>query len=308
MIEIREILCPIDFSDFSRRALDHAVTIARWYGSRITLLHVCNVLPVAAYAPGRATPPSTQVLCTDRDALMTAVHQFADAEVGSSVPITCEIGEGNVADAILAKARTPSTDLIVIGTHGRSGFERVVLGSVTNKVLRRSECPVLSVPRNVPEVVPMPPTLFTQIVCAVDFSDCSMRALAYAMSLAQEADAHLTLTHVIELPPEIPLDLHETMSGGPRSLREYVAVAQSDRRERLEQAVPDDVRAYCHVDTVLATGKPHREILRVATERSADLIVLGVHGRGAVDRLFFGSTTEHVVKQASCAVLTLHSA
>jgi nucleotide-binding universal stress UspA family protein len=307
MIEIHKILCPTDFSDFSRRALDHAVTIARWYGSRITILHVCNVLPVVAYAPGGEILPPAPMLCTDRAAVLTSVQQFADAEVGSSVPLTCEVAEGNVANTILAKARSLASDLIVMGAHGRSGFERVVLGSVTNKVLRQSDCPVLSVPRNISDAVPMSSALFKRIVCAVDFSDCSMRALAYALSLAQAADAQLTLMHVIELPPEIPLDLHATMTGGRRSLREYVAIAESDRRERLERAVPDDVRAYCHVDTVLATGKPYREILRVAAERSADLIVLGVHGRGAVDQLFFGSTTEHLVKHASCAVLTLRS-
>lgn len=307
MIEIREILCPIDFSDVSRRALDHAVTIARWYGSRITLLHVFNVLPVVAYASGGERPAAAPVLCVDRDALITSVQQFAEAELGSSVPLTCEVAEGNIADTILAKAGTLSSDLIVMGAHGRSGFERVVLGSVTNKVLRQSQCPVLSVPRNVPDVVPLPSTLFRQLVCAVDFSDCSMRALAYALSLAQEGDARLTIAHVIELPPEVPLDLHETTSGGPRSLREYVAAAEADRRERLEQAVPESVRAYCRVDTVLATGKSGREILHIAAERAADLIVVGIHGRGAVDRLFLGSTTEHLVRHASCAVLSVRS-
>ena len=99
-----------------------------------------------------------------------------------------EIGEGNTAAEVVARASAMPSDLIVMGTHGRAGFERVVLGSVTEKVLRRAPCPVLTVPRNVADAVPAPPVLFTRIVCAVDFSDCSIHALNYAMSLAQEAD------------------------------------------------------------------------------------------------------------------------
>jgi nucleotide-binding universal stress UspA family protein len=146
--------------------------------------------------------------------------------------------------------------------------------------------------------------LFKRIVCAVDFSDCSVHALNYGMSLAQEADASLIVVHVIELPPGTPHDVDETVLVGPR-LREYVAFAEEDSRARLREAVPDSVRAYCHVETALPIGKPYREILRVAEERKADLLVIGIHGRGVVDRMLFGSTAQHLVRQASCPVLTL---
>lgn len=305
MIEIQRILCPVDFSDFSRRALDHAVAIAKWYESTITLVHVCTVVPVAAYAPGSGVLPSAALTPEDRDALLAEMKRFADDEGGTNVPIEFDIAEGSTATSILATAEAMPADLLVMGTHGRSGFERLVLGSVTEKVLRKAACPVLTVPRGVPDVVPAPPVLFKRIVCAIDFSDCSMHALEYAMSLAQEADAHLTIMHVIELPPDIPREVHETVLAGPRSLREYIALAEEDRRARLNDAIPESVRTYSTVDTVLATGKPYREILRVAEERQADLLVVGIHGRGAVDRLLFGSTAQHLVRQASCPVLTL---
>jgi nucleotide-binding universal stress UspA family protein len=306
MIEIRRILCPIDFSDFSRRALDHAVSISRWYESTITLLHVCRaVVPVAAYAPAIGVLPSVALTPEDRDALLAAMKRFAEGEAGTNVPIELDIVEGSTAAAIIAKADTMQADLLVMGTHGRSGFEHLVLGSVTEKVLRKATCPVLTVPKGVPDVVPAPQVLFKQIVCAIDFSDCSMHALNYAISLAQEADAHLTVAHIIELPPDVPREVHETVLAGPRSLREYIALAEEDRRARLKDAIPDTVRAFCTVDTVLATGKPYREILRVAEEQKADLLVIGIHGRGAIDRLLFGSTAQHLVRQASCPVLTL---
>jgi nucleotide-binding universal stress UspA family protein len=305
MTQIQRILCPIDFSDHSRRALDHGLAIAHWYGSTITLLHVAAITPVAAYAPGDLILPSVILTPEDRDELLAAMKRFGDTEGGSSVPIHAELAEGPAASEILATADRMHSDLIVLGTHGRSGFERLALGSVTEKVLRKATCPVLSVPPKVPDVVPAPPVLFKRILCATDFSDCSTQALNYAMSLAQEASARLTVLHVIELPPEVPPDAHETMPAGPRTLRDYIAAAEEDRRERLRLAVPDAVRTYCTVETVLATGKPYKEILRVAGEQSSDLIVIGIHGRGAANLLFFGSTAQHVVRQATCPVLTL---
>jgi nucleotide-binding universal stress UspA family protein len=238
---------------------------------------------------------------------LRALQQFAATEVGMSVPIACDIGEGDVAKEIVANARKGPGGLIVMGTHGRSGFERFVLGSVTEKVLRRADCPVLTVPAHAPDSVPVPSGLFSRIVCATDFSDCAMHALTYATSLAQETTAQLTVVHVVELPPEIPVDVHETIGGGPHSLREYVAAVTSERRDRLERAIREHVRTQCAVTTVLASGKPYREILRVAAEQAADLIVVGIQGRGAIDRLFFGSTTAHLVRQASCAVLTIRT-
>jgi nucleotide-binding universal stress UspA family protein len=305
MVEIRRILCPTDFSDFSRRALDHAVVIAKWYESTITLLHVCSAVPAAAYAPGGGVVPSPVLTAEDRQALLEAMRQFAMGEVGGDVGIELDIAEDATAAGILAKAAQMRADLLVMGTHGRAGFERLVLGSVTEKVLRKATCPVLTVPRGVADAVPLPSVLFKRIICAVDFSDCSMHGLNYAMSIAQAAEAHLTVMHVIELAPDVPPEGHENALAGPRTLGQYLAVAEEDGRARLSEAVPDGVRAYCAVDTVLATGKPYREILRVAGEQKADLLVIGIHGRGAIDRFLFGSTAQHLVRQASCPVLTL---
>jgi nucleotide-binding universal stress UspA family protein len=300
MIEIRRILCPVDFSDHSRHALDHAAAIARWYESAITVLYVHPIVPVAAAAPGAPAFPPFVVTARDRDLLLGAMKAFVQEEAGADVPITLEIGEGAAAPEILDRAAALPSDLIVMGTHGRTGFERLVLGSITEKVLRKASCPVLSVPRRVRDAVPVPP-LFRGILCAVDFSDCSLKALNYAMSLAQEADARLTVLHVIEL----PFDAQELLRGGSAAIGRYAAEVEEERRERLRHVVPEPVRAYCTVDTMLARGKPYREILRVAAERQSDLIVIGIHGRGAADLLFFGSTAQHVVRDATCPVLTL---
>jgi nucleotide-binding universal stress UspA family protein len=305
MIEIKRILCPIDFSDHSRHALDHAVVIARWYESTITMLHVCTAIPVAAYAPGTPILPSAVLTSADREELRASMKRLADDEGAGDLPVQMEVVEGNTVGEILATAERLPSDLLVMGTHGRSGFERLVLGSATEKVLRKAACPVLSVPRDMKDAVPTAPVVFKNILCAIDFSDCSMNALNYAISLAEEADARLTVLHVLEFAPAWPPRAEGEVEDRSPGVTEYMTEVEQDRRARLAAAVPESVQEFCAVETVMANGSPYVEILRAAGERSSDLIVIGVHGRSAADVLFFGSTVQHVVRQAACPVLTL---
>jgi len=164
MVQIRQILCPLDFSDVSRHALDHARAIARQYASTLTLLHVCPLMPAAAAAPGLPLVPVPMPTHT----VLDSMQRFAETEVGTGIPMQFEIGEGDAASEILDRAASMPSDLIVMGTHGRSGFERLVLGSVTERVIHKAKCPVLTVPPIVDVVArPVP---FTRILCAIDFS------------------------------------------------------------------------------------------------------------------------------------------
>jgi nucleotide-binding universal stress UspA family protein len=303
MIAMRRILCPVDFSDHSKRALDHALAVAAWYDSTVTVLHVSPVMPAAAYVSGSGMPAYATLTTEESDAIMQSMRRFAGRETRIA-KTEFETTEGGTVATILARATALPADLLVLGTHGRSGFERWVLGSVTEKVLRTALCPVLTVPKDSGDAAPV---LFRRVVCAIDFSECSLHALDYATSFAQEADAQLTVVHVIELPPDLPREVHETVLAGPRTVREYVALAEEEGRARLTDAVSDRVCESVTTDTVLAAGKPYREILRVAAEHGADLLVVGVHGRGPIDRMLFGSTTQHLVRQASCPVLTLRT-
>lgn len=302
MIEIRRILCPIDLSEFSRHALDHAVTIARRYDSVITVLNVCALVPAPAYAPGTPILPVSVPTPDDLDALLASMKRFVETEVGLTTPMRFEIGEGNAASEILDRAAAIPSDLIVMGTHGRSGFERLVLGSVAEKVIHKAACPVLTVPRPMADAVPVPNRLFTRILCAIDFSDTSLRALEYALSLAQEKDAQLTLVHVVEVTPAPQSEAAGDIEA--RALGAYVAAAAEARAAQLQRIVPDSVRAYCTVERTLAIGKAHHEILRIAAERDSDVIILGAHGFG-LTQLLFGSTAHQVVRQARCPVLTI---
>ena len=111
---------------------------------------LCKIVPVAAYAPGSSAVPSAVLTLEDRETLLASMKSFAETKGGASVPIEFEIAEGYTASEILARADALPADLLVLGTHGRSGFERLLLGSVTEKVLRKAACPVLSVTQRRP--------------------------------------------------------------------------------------------------------------------------------------------------------------
>ena len=303
MIAVRRILCPIDFSEHSRRALDHAVAIARWYGSSITALHVIAPPPVPAFGPGPVMFEPAMMTSVDREQVIATLDQFVRAEAAPGVAIASAVREGSAATEVLAQAGEMNADLVTIGTHGRSGFERLLLGSVTEKVLQKAPCPVLTVPSEHPGTVPASPVVFKRILCPTDFSESATRALDYAVSLAQEADGDLTVLHVLPNGYEST----DVVADGRMTLADFMRQREADLRERLSEAVPADVAAFCRVHTLMTRGKPWQEILREATERQSELIVMGVQGRAALDLMVFGSTTQHVVRQASCPVLTVRA-
>ena len=296
MTEIRRILCPCDFSEFSERARDHAIALAQWYDSELAVLHVVpHAAAVWAYPPS-VSPSSLEPV--PRDQIQAELERFLEPARRVGTRATVCIVDGNPAAQIVEQARGGGVDLVVLGTHGRSGFERWAVGSVAEKVLRRASCPVMVCgPSEDP--TPPPHALFKRILCALDFWESSSRALTYALSLAQEANAHLTLLHVIE---DIPEDQHRHPG-----LQEYRKLMEAELRARLSRAVPDDVRNWCEPQEIVAEGRAYKQILRIAEEQAADLIVMGVQGRSALDLLVFGSTTHHVVRRATCPVLTIRS-
>jgi nucleotide-binding universal stress UspA family protein len=301
MIELKRILCPVDFSEFSRHALQHAVVLARWYDSEITVFHAYFVpAPPVLFSGAPIPPPPEPPSRRPHDQIMSEMARFTEAAKASGVALRLEASPSSPVHSILETATSLPADLIVMGTHGRGGLDRFVTGSVTEKVLRKASCPVLTVPPPVAEVPAHVPVLFERILCPVDFSDSSMKALTYALSLAQEADAQLIVMHVVEGLPERSALLYERFD-----MSRYERAVSEDARDRLEKAIPEEARSWCKPEALMGSGKPYQEILRVARDRDAHLIVMGVHGRNPVDLMLFGSTTQHVVRRATCPVLTL---
>ena len=284
---IKHILCPTDFSDAAAHALDQAVAVAGWYKARVTVLHVCN-------------EPERDV---ERARLHreTAAQREVAAAAGGALDVT--IASGQPARGILDAALRLPADMLVMGTHGAGGFERLVLGSVTEKVLRKASCPVLTVPPHA-HTRRRP---FARVLCAVDFSESSLAGLAYAVSLARQSSAALTAIHVIEWPwqePPAP-SLAELEPATAEALAEYRRYCEAGASARLKSCLAEAAEAGQETSTLIAHGKPYAEILRVAAAEDADLIAIGVRGRGAADLGLFGSTTNHVVRRAACPVLTV---
>jgi nucleotide-binding universal stress UspA family protein len=303
MIRIKSILCPVDFSDVSHHALEHAVMLARWYHANLFVLHVHRLaMPVTGIGPyvPEVIPP---VVLTDgeRNQLLGTLKDLVAPARAGGVPVEILLDEAlNVAQAVEERAHSLSADLITLGTHGRSGFQRLVLGSVAERVLRAARCPVMTVPAGEPVTTPRSPTALQRIICPIDFSPASSRAIEYAASLASQADARLTVMHVIELPMD-PVDT------APPDFHDYRQRVVARTRERMAETVTERIRQTCEIDELFLVGRAYKEILRVAQDQFADLIVMGVQGRGAVDLMFFGSTTNHVVRQAACPVLTIRA-
>ena len=277
MVEIRRILCPTDFSDNSRHALDHAIAVAGWYGADVIGLHIGNPM------------------MTNTQRLEQQLRMWLSPAIAAGIATDAAVDNGNPVDRILDHARSLEADLIVIGTHGQGGFKRFVLGSVAETVLRKATCPVMTVPPSTASTSKLP---FEQLLCPVDFSDSSNAALQFALSLAQETNARLSLLHVLE-------SSLDGESGVLVQTSEQRRQRETDACRRLAALISDDVRNLCRPESKLVFGKAGEQILTVATAEHSDLIVMGLQGRSALDMMLFGSTTQEVVRRASCPVLTL---
>ena len=301
MTKIRHILCPVDLSDPSLRALQHASALAGWYESSLTALYVDTTLPIegASDFEDFAIAPSAVVEAGRSTTAARDLRTFV-GRASCRTAVNAVVEESSSIDtAILESARRLSADLIVMGTHGRLGVQRLLLGSVAEKVLRSSPCPVMVVP---PHDSVLPSTVsFTHIVCAMDFSESSLAGLRWALSLAEEADAHLSLLHVIEVPPE----LRVSAIVADRNLDELRAAFDADTLARLRSLIPAHAAEFCSVETATAQGAAGHAILQFAAERKADLIVMGAQGHGPLERWIFGSKTRDVVSGATCPVLTV---
>jgi nucleotide-binding universal stress UspA family protein len=204
------------------------------------------------------------------------------------------INQGNASDLILSFAQKHNVELIVMGTHGRRGFDRLVLGSTTDRVIRRAACPVLVVSNpshNLMTTAPDGSHRLSRIIYCTDFSDNSERALEYAISLTAEYDAELILLHAT--------------GGAPDVARAEAIIAT--RTEELDKLISEDKRKNLNVTVVVRFGKPYEEIVRHATESQTSLIVMTARGGDAIDRAVFGSTTYRVIQLGPCPVLAIHT-
>lgn len=293
MLTLRRILCPTDFSEVSTKAEAYAVALASRYEARLSLLHIDPPIPVMA--PYGEIPVDIRLFDEQRRQAGRDLAAAGERARKAGVPTDVELRGGAPAREILGAAADPTVDLIVLGTSGRGGVEHLLLGSVAERVLRRAPCPVLVVPGT---ATPDTGVSFSRILCPIDGSPGSAEAVDYAVSLARETDGTLTLLQVVEPVPDSEL--------GARHLAQYRQAAEARAAEVLREALSAEIREWCKIEEVVAAGKASARILHTAGTTGADVIVMGVRGRGALDLLAFGSTTNDVVRRAACPVFVVH--
>jgi nucleotide-binding universal stress UspA family protein len=293
MLRIERILCPVDFSESSVRAYDHAQSLARHYQAKLFLQHVVDLVlpPYEYYAPASYLVELFQRIRADA---REKLQDFAKSHTRNGVQPECLMHEGAVTDSILSFAEAQKVNLIVMGTHGLKGLDRVTLGSVAEKVLRKARCPVLVIPKPghdvvAPEGAPGSVQLRRVIFCT-DFSGHSHRALEYALSAAAEYDADLTLLHVLEDIPSLA------------NIDEAIATAT----KQLDKLIPPEGVKTAKIKTMVRIGRDYQQIIQLSLEIQADLLIMAVRGRNALDLAVFGSTTYRVIQLGSSPVLAVH--
>ena len=298
MNAIQRILCPTDFTEFSRRALRHAIALARWKECELVVLHVLEpAIAIHASRGGAAFPLDDRHRRAEQ-----ALGDFVAPAGVAGVPVRTVVQEGAEVDEILRLVRALGVDLLVMGTHGRGGFERLLLGSVTDTVLRNAVCPVMVVPSIHLEpgedvAVGHAQGPYAHIVCPIDFSECSRAASRAALNLASASPARLTLLHALE-----NVESAAAVNGPETGGHHEATHALQRMADELREATAAGVQA----DSVVMRGKAAAGIVSVAEDLLAELIVMGVRGHASSARSLFGSTAQHVTRAALCPILTIH--
>ena len=202
MLQIESILCPVDFSEFSVNAYEYARSLAWHYKATLILQHVLYPLYSGLVGYDSNKDSDEKISRQLRAESQKKLQQFARLHARHEIRPECVVQDGSVTDLILSLAEARRVDLIVMGTHGLRGIDRLMLGSVTERILRRARCPVLAVRKPAHHFIssmhdPEPVHLRKMLLCT-DFSDHGHRASEYAVSMAKECGAELTLLHVLE--------------------------------------------------------------------------------------------------------------
>jgi nucleotide-binding universal stress UspA family protein len=286
---LKNLLFATDFSPCSRAALPVVRAIAERFGSTVHMIHVLAPEPVSEL-PFDKFPE----LDADRDVAQSVMRSLVASQPFGKIGYTTTVERGPLWEVLEAFIAEKQIDLIVLGTHGRRGLKKLILGSSAEQVFRLASCPVLTVgPQAVHEG--MADAKFATILFATDFSSGSEHALPYAVSLAQANHSHLILLH------SIPANL-EASDGG-------VTEAIARAGERVAELLPARTMQELKPEIVIASGTAAESILHVAKDEHADLIVMGARRASmhSVANHLPWMTASRVVCEAHCPALTVRS-
>ena len=294
MVVRPSVLCPTDFSEPSRGALKYAAAIAEHFHAALSILTVDDPMlrTAADTAYGKEWLPAHTT-----QALEDFVKQTFHYHRPSVAEVNLDVTAGKPADEILRDATTRHVDLIVMSTHGLTGPKKLLFGSTSEAVLRRSTVPVLVVPASDPGPDTLEDVMLhvRTVLAPVDFTAATERQVQVARGLAAAVGASVALAHVLA-PLHGRVEFEALMADMENARR----VESRRRLAELHTGIPVEVRA----DMILAAGDPATEIARIARQLSAGVIVMGLHSSiGGGPRM--GSITYRVLCQAACPVLAL---
>ena len=291
MMTVERILCPIDFSLDSNRALSYAAALSRAFDAELLVFHCAK----------EAAPAASQNRPGISGRIKEMVGRSVDLQAGASGAPKLNwrgvVADGdNPAEAITRQAREQEVDLIVMCSRRRP-LRAALLGSTAEAVCRTAPCPVLVTHPDGREWVggTADGIDLKRVLVAHDFSDCSEVALSYGLSLSQEYQSELHLLHVLSTPLLSEPELAWTPSSIEGSYH------KSSRR--LQKAIPGEAYLWCKVKQAVRWGKPYGEVLSYAKENGIDLICMGAHGTGFGMEALFGSNVDRVIRQSRCPVL-----
>lgn len=276
------ILVPTDGSDNAERALEHATLFAQAYDATVHGLYVLNVTYAADYEGGVDSESVITALEREGEEALETVERRCES---AGVSVTTTLLEGRPAHRITTYADENDVDLVIMGTHGRAGVSRLLLGSVTESVIRRSDRPVLTVPKD----APVAGDGYDDLLVATDGSGDANHAVQTAIDVGTTFDATIHGLYVID----IAFTRNQLIE---ESLERAAAETLSDLETTVTEAGLECV-------TEVRSGNPHEEIGEVATEHDVDLVVLGSHGKGAIERTFLGSVSERTIRTIDRPIL-----
>jgi nucleotide-binding universal stress UspA family protein len=283
--QLVRVLTAVDFSEPGRAAFDQALALSRESNAELTVVH--------------AVPKEHRFRwgARERITMIAAQREAADA---AGVRYKVSVQHGDPARVISLHARARRPGLIVLGTHQRTGMDRFRLGSVAETITLRATQPVLIVPAAANGEVAESATSFENIVVAVDFSTATDAVVQKALSMAS-TKGRLTLVHVVQGIPPASVSRYTADHRVP----EYQRLIARDAWRRLQDTIPARARTSGRVHARVVVGDPATEIARVATDISADLILVGVTARGAIARRIFGATAARLIRIAGRPVLAV---
>lgn len=294
MTRFRSILVPTDFSEHAEAALDRALALARASQGVVHLLHAYEI-PLGTIPPyGVAIPES--VLTGVRDAAARRLEKAAARAEAAGVRCERHLMQSSPSIAISESARTLGADLIVMGTRGNTGLKHVLLGSVAERTVRTSQCPVLTLKADSGGE-----SAWRRILVPIDFSKPSEAALALAIEIARDTKGEVQLLHAYELPVSV------TMAYGvaiPQTVWEGVQEAGA---QRLSEVADQVEKAGVRVSMAQRTAPAADAIAEAAVTGHSDIIVMATRGLTGLKHVLLGSVAERVLRTAPCPVLTLRS-